>query len=167
MPKNTRHRHHSQQKPRRRIQRAFIAWLYANKHRFSYKLQIHRRTDRIIEMSFAGINPAVTAILARSIDIPVILHNECMDLLASFETDPARDATGYYCALYTACDRQYFATREALWITEIFEPFLDWVNKELAAANFLEIFETPGITFAKLHKLQPDAFCLPLKTLPK
>jgi len=166
MPKNTRH-HHSQQQPRRRIQRAFIAWLYENKHRFCYQPQIHRRTDRIIEMSFAGIHPAVTVILARGIDIPVMRRNECVDLLASFETDPARDATGYYCTLCAACDRQYFATREALWVAEIFEPFLDWVNDQLADANFLEIFETPGITFAKLHNLQPDAFCLPLKTLPK
>jgi len=116
-------------------------------------------------MSFAGIHPAVRATLTSCLDIPVMFHDECIDLLATFEIAIDHDVRGYCCTLCSAYDRKFFPTREALWIAEIFEPFLDWSNIQLAEANFLEIIENPNMTSAKLHQHQPETFSLPLKSV--
>jgi hypothetical protein len=41
---------------------------------------------------------------------------------------------GYVCDECPEDDRPVFPSREALWRAEVFEPFLAWVNRELANA---------------------------------
>ena len=45
--------------PRRKIQRSFLSWLEENRTRFAIEIKLGRRTDRVLEFSFEGINNAI------------------------------------------------------------------------------------------------------------
>lgn len=61
---------------------------------------------------------------------------------------------GYQCELCLAehgSSARTFTSKEALWQDHLFEPFLQWVNKELAPANWLLISGTDdGSTATRL-----------------
>jgi hypothetical protein len=59
---------------------------------------------------------------------------------------PKRGRTGYFCKLCLDYFRdtnpgeeftKFFASRDGVWINDIFEPFLNWVNNDLANAKWL------------------------------
>ena len=49
--------------PRRMIQRAFLKWLEENRARFAVEIKLGRRTDNVLEFTFAGINRAISGAL--------------------------------------------------------------------------------------------------------
>lgn len=58
------------------------------------------------------------------------------------------------CDLCPEDTRPVYPSRETLWQAEIFEPFLNWVNDELAGAEavFVSGNEGRGITWASLRE---------------
>src|SRR4029077_16649793 len=89
------------------------------------------------------------------LDIAVEWRGTCWDLLRSFDAASERVPGGYVCGLYPEANRPIFPSRDAVWRSgDIFEPFLEWVNGELADAVGVSIFGAPRSTpRAKLIKL--------------
>jgi hypothetical protein len=132
---------------RRRIQRAFHAWYRANQHKFLLQLDFTRRSDHKISFGFVGIDRTIYACL-RDRDLSVYVaapqSKEIVDMLISLDVSPKRVPGGYIC---TSCDpdtRLTFPTREAVWIQDLFEPFLKWVNEHLAPATKLHMYFSEG-----------------------
>lgn len=147
-----------QPKVRRRIHRAFLKWLQENRHHFLVPIDIKHRTDRTIELSFAGYHPCLSACLSSwCINVPAIWQGQCWDLLCSFESSPSPVTGGYHCLLCSPENRRIFSSRDALWTNEVFEPFLNWVNETLAPANWIVLYDSEGATTAKLCAVQPEA----------
>ena len=72
-------------------------------------------------------------------------------MLHFFETYPKRVPNGYVCDQCPKDDRPVFPSREALWRAEVFEPFLEWVNHDLANSVAVSISGTPHLaTWARL-----------------
>jgi hypothetical protein len=79
---------------------------------------------------------------------------------------PERGPAGYFCPLCLDYFRKthpgetftgIFPTREAVWTDDIFEPFLNWVNDDLANASHLGLFGTPDYgSWAKLLRAPPE-----------
>ena len=137
---------------RRRVHGAFFQWYAASEQRFAIKLELLKRTDTCLEIGFRKFNRVVTATLVDGeMSIPVIWEGICWDVLCWFETYPKRIPGGYVCDECPEDTRPIFPTREALWRAEVFEPFLEWVNSDLANAVAVSISGSPGrITWARL-----------------
>lgn len=156
-----------QPKARRRIHRAFLKWMQENRHRFLVPVNIRHRTDQSIELAFAGYHPIISAWLSNQcIDVPVNWQGQCWDLLCSFEPAPSTVTGGYHCLLYSPEDRQIFSSRDALWASEVFELFLNWVNETLLSANWVALYKFGGSTMARLCTVQPDACADLVAVLP-
>lgn len=110
---------------RPRLQPAFLDWLRANRQRFAVAPRVHTRTDRWIRITFAGITPIIAAYVSRDgVGVDVERGGEQFDRLTDLDVALQRGRDGYFCDLCEAAERQYFPTREALWIDHLFEPFL-------------------------------------------
>jgi hypothetical protein len=82
-------------------------------------------------------------------------------MLISLDAYIARAAGGYQCQLCLSDhpeSPELFPSREALWIDHLFEPFLKWVNEQLAPAHWLQISGSSdgGITCAQLIQEESD-----------
>lgn len=128
--------------PRRKIQRAFLSWLDENHDRFAIKIRLGKRTDRIQEFSFVGINSAIQGVLnTYEISIFAIYGGDWWDILADFDVDPKGAASGgYYCDACSPEARRIFPDRHALWADHLFEKLLKWVNEDLANAKWLALY---------------------------
>ena len=137
---------------RRRAHKAFLRWYAANESNFAVKLELLKRTDQTLETGFAGISRVLTAGLSDDeINVWVDWQGQCWDILRCFETSPKRVPGGYVCDLCPEHDRPLYPIREHLWRAEVFEPFLEWVNRALANAEAVSISGTPEwATWAKL-----------------
>ena len=71
-------------------------------------------------------------------------------MLTSLDTSPTRVPGGYVCTMCDPETRPTLPSREAVWETDLFEPFLQWVNECLAPANALHISGDVGFTDARL-----------------
>lgn len=149
--------------PRRMIQRAFLKWLEENRARFAVEIKLGRRTDNVLEFTFAGINRAISGALTTwEINVTVMLEEECWDFLLSLDAEPKRVQGGYVCDLCPRDSRPIFPDRPSLWGAELFEPFLEWVNDNLAKAKWLALHGNPGYaTWARL--LRDDKSSQPLR----
>jgi hypothetical protein len=154
-------------KVRPRIQRAFFAWLIRNRKRLSFDLLIEGRTDTVVEFSFVGVNRAIAAVLTRDgITVSAEWEGDCWDFLMDQDSYPEHGPTGYFCSLCLHYFREthpgeaftrIFPSQEAVWADDIFEPFLEWVNDDLAKATYLVLFGTPDYgTWAKLLDAPPE-----------
>jgi hypothetical protein len=95
-------------------------------------------------MGFCGISQILTAVLTTyEINVAVEGQGTRWDLLQSFDAIPKRVPGGYVCELCPEDKRPIFLSREAIWRTEIFEPFLKWVNNDLVNAGAVSISGTP------------------------
>lgn len=131
-------------KRRRRWQKAFFEWYGDNEERFAIKLELLRRTDTHLDVGFRGISRVITAcIICDEITISVEWQGFFWDILRDFETYPQRVPNGYVCSECPEDNRPVFSSREALWRAEVFEPFLKWVNHDLANAVAVSISGTP------------------------
>lgn len=92
-------------------------------------------------MGFVGVTPIITVLLFsnRSLVISVDKDNKFFDLITDFDVAPARVSTGYLNKLILPEHRTIYRTRTELLHNEMFEPFLDWVNKELAPAKWIHL----------------------------
>jgi hypothetical protein len=55
-----------------------------------------------------------------------------------------RTRGGYFCELCPKDTRQIYPSRDALRTADIFEPFLDWINDDLAKAEAIVLDGEPG-----------------------
>jgi hypothetical protein len=139
-------------KARRRLQRTFDTWYRVNEHRFLVKLVFIRRTDDYLTFAFQGIERAIDATLSYDLCVHVTWDDQCWDILSSLDTYPKRVPGGYICTQCDPATRPTFSSREELWVADLFEPFLEWVNEKLAPAQALHIYGTDGMTMGKLLK---------------
>jgi hypothetical protein len=138
--------------PRRKIQRVFLNWLEQNRPRFAIDIKLGRRTDRLLEFSFAGVTPAIQGFLTTwELQVAAYYEGDCWDILIDFDAEPKRVSGGYICAVCPPDSRKIFPDRPALWADHLFEPFLEWVNNDLAKAKWLSLHGNPGYaTWARL-----------------
>ena len=140
---------------RRRFYKAFLRWYIANENRFAIKLERLRHTDDQLDIGFCGIIRVVTAELVLGDEINILGNwdGTFWDMLRCFEAIPKRIPGGYVCDLCAEDTRPVHSSRDDLWRSEIFEPFLAWVNDELACADvvFLPGTSNRGTTWARLE----------------
>ena len=128
---------------RRRLHRAFLQWYSASRGRFLIDLEVLKRTDGHIEIGFCKISRVLTATLSSNgLDVVIEWQGTCWDLLRCFDADPEPVPGGYVRGLCPADGRPIFTSRDDLWRSEIFEPFLEWVNDELTKAVAVSIYST-------------------------
>ena len=150
-------------KMRRRIQKTFADWQTKQAEQFLVPLHYLKRTDRCLDFSFDGLNPALSIFLTWEIGVCVDWQGECWDCLIFFESSPEHKADGYHCSL---CIEEYaqitYPSRENLWQEHMFEPFLQWINETLVPARWLGLYSSnKGSTWVKLlSEPDPDAFQL-------
>lgn len=144
---------------RPRIQRTFLAWLASAEPRLTRKIQIRRRTDRILYFNFDVGRPALQGWLERGgISVGAFNGDQWYDLIYDDIVALQRFGGGYVCRFCPPSEQCLYATREDVWIAHLFEPFLTWVNETLAPAQSLALFETEpihGATWARLIRT-PD-----------
>ena len=142
--------------PRPRNQRAFVSWLAENYTRFSVSVRICRITAKSVTLIFPGYPTCLSVSLcAHSLNVNINWQGVNWDMLISLDAYITRTAGGYQCQLCMAEDTessQFFPSREALWTDHLYEPFLKWVNEQLAPACWLQISGSSdgGITCAQL-----------------
>ena len=152
--------------PRRQFHRAFVKWFSDNQHRFPIELVCQRRTDRNIGLSFGDINPVIKACVHLSgLTVDVTWDDECWDLIGEWEASPKRFVHGYACTMCRDFFQsthpgeefvRYFETREKLWATDIFEPFLEWLHDVLVPARWIRLSRYKGTTRADLARERSD-----------
>lgn len=137
--------------PRRQIQRSFLTWLDTNRLRFAIPIRLGLRTATSLDFFFVGINDVISGWLSTyDITIAVTYEGECWDFLIDFDASPKRVPGGYICDLCPPEGRPVFTDRPSLWAMEIFEPFLGWVNENLAKAKWIKLESDRGVTWARL-----------------
>ena len=134
----------------------FLNWLKANRNRFRHEPRIVRQRRNFIELCFTGISNAIHVGFNPNSGMIVSVHfqGECVDLLGDFDVAVRKSREGYFCALCYEEKRDYYPTRDELWIQHGFETFLEWSNSDLAESKWLEIEMGCG-TSARLHKEKP------------
>lgn len=140
-------------KPRPFILRCFLRWLKASNSRFKIPApQVVRCTDEVIFFTFPGLAGNLAGYFNRKSGIILVVNfqDECWDLLGDFDTVEERSGLGYFCRLCLPEYRQYYHSREALWMEHCFENFLQWCNETLAPANWLALYDYDGMTEARL-----------------
>jgi hypothetical protein len=143
-------------KARHRIQHAFHDWYRVNQNRFLLELDFIKRSSHRMLFGFARVDRIITVQLMRN-DLSVFAgrpeanrNDECIDMLASFDSSPKRVPGGYVCTECNPETRLTLPTREAVWEGDLFEPFLTWVNEYLAPASALRCHVSDGLTYATL-----------------
>lgn len=154
--------------PRPFVQRNFMEWLALNRQHFIFPPRVTRRTDRVIEFDFVGLTSMLSGVLVREVGLSVaVMHEgECWDFIVDIGLAESRTEHGYTNLFYLPEAQQYYPDRRALWVGEVFQPFLEWCNTTLAKANWLALYEinNRGGTWTKLlDESDPDAFCVALR----
>jgi hypothetical protein len=130
---------------RRRLHKAFLQWHSDVRGKFAIELELLKRTDECLQIGFCRIGRILTETLTTyELDIAVEWRGTRWDLLRSFDAAPERVPGGYICGLCPEANRPIFPSRDAVWRSDIFEPFLEWVNGELADAVGVSISGAPG-----------------------
>lgn len=123
------------------FQREFLHWFLMNRRRFSVYPRILRRSDHHIDLVFTGITQVIFAtVTADELAVGVKRKGRFFDLLVDFDIAPQRMAAGYVCEYCYPEAREVYSTMAAMRQAELFEPFLAWVNDELAQAKWVRLF---------------------------
>lgn len=146
-----------QKPPRPRIQRAFVRWFRENHNRFAVPVRLTKITGKGILLNFPKHPDCLSVWLSRwDLSVHVTWQEVWWDMLISLDAFPEQVPGGYRCRLHLNFD-EIWPTREALWRHDLFEPFLAWVNEQLAQAYQLSLYGKPGSsTWALLVDGQDD-----------
>ncbi len=126
-------------RPRRRIQRVFLDWLWRNRHRMAVPLRVLRRTDDSLALGFVGLTSLLSVCLGSySLTVNAVVAGEIFDGLADFECALRWRPNGYVCECCDPAGRALYPSRAALWCDHLFEPFLKWTNERLTTARYLK-----------------------------
>ncbi len=135
------------------VHRAFVEWLDTARSRLKIAVEVRARTGRQVELSFVGINSAIGAILTtRELSVFVEWEGRIWDMLLSLDVWPRLAIGGYICEHCKPEERTIFPDLKSLLRDHLFEPFLEWVNEKLAAADAVGLYSSPpgGWTHAEL-----------------
>jgi hypothetical protein len=131
--------------PKNVVRKTFDRWLAHSAARFHHPLRIVLQRKRYVELQFSGVTPAIRCSIGQEgmVGIYAIYQREWWDSLADFDMVARRTSTGhYYC---DACPSpELFPSREALWVTQSFEPLLAWTNTHFQASQWLWLVELGG-----------------------
>ena len=129
---------------RRPLHNSFIQWYAANEDKFAIKLELLKPTDACLDVGFRAINAILTAHLVEDeVSVAVMSQGTFWDTILHLDALPKRVPGGYVCDFCEEEYRRIFPSLEALWRDHLFEPFLEWVNDELAKAVAICISGTP------------------------
>jgi hypothetical protein len=139
---------------RRPLHNDFFQWYATNEDRFSIRLELLRHTGGCLDIGFRGINPILTAHLSDDeITVSVVSEGTYWDTILDLDSLPKPARGGYVCDFCLEEHQRVFPSLEDLWRDHLFEPFLDWVNDDLAKAEGLFISGTPDwVGWARLVK---------------
>ena len=134
-----------------RFQRVFLAWLDESRERLAVPVTVSRRTRDRLDLTFGDAAPMLEAsVSAWEVIVSAEWEGDCVDLVFEVDVGPQRVPGGYVCDRCEPEKREVFPTREALWRDHLFEPFVQWVNQELAPARFVGVWRSGGMTAARL-----------------
>ena len=129
--------------PRPRIQRAFVHWLNENWTRFAVPVRLPKISARGVEVNFLSYPDCLNVQLSNhDLAVQVKWQGDSWDRLIDLDVLPCHAPDGYKCrCCYVEHGESVsiFPSREALWKDHLFEPFLKWVNEELALARWLRV----------------------------
>lgn len=157
--------------PRNRVYRAFLKWRKSVRSRISIPIRMRGYMDEYVHFSFDGITSAIFVMLnSQEITVTVDWEGRNWDTIFNAEVNPRRSRLGYICEHCQPGSRRVFPTLEALWRDHLFEPFLSWLNYELAVSDVIGLCGSPsdGYTYAMLLTDQavaaktPDV-CVPVR----
>ncbi len=138
------------------MQQTFMTWLETAQARLAVPVSVVRRTDRFIDLRFNGLSPAIRASLTHEIAIAVEYRGRTWDFLAFFEAVPQQTSDGYVCGLCLPTAKVLYTSPEELWCQHMFEPFLEFVNGQLATADAVGLYCSVGhATWARLLRGAP------------
>jgi len=158
--------------------RAFDDWLSDAGPHLAIELRVDKKCSESIEVGFVGINTAIEAFIEYGetdaffeLQVFVDWEGSNWDTILMLDCEPVRRADGYVCDLCPPEDQKVFPSREALWRDHLFEPFLEWVNEDLATADVIYLWSSPGkgMTSARLLRSSaileedPCGVCVPLR----
>ena len=153
--------------------KAFDHWLSLNRGRFLHPPVIVKNREKSFTMRFRGINSAIDCTInSHGYSISVSNEGECWDLIAEGDISEQRTSSGrYFCEICETGRRELFPTRFALWEDHIFQPIMNWANKNLLKTQWVCLFQYgEGATMAQVVDenslptvMQDDSF---VKALP-
>lgn len=140
----------------RDIQREFYAWFEESRARFALPVSVGRRVRqkkrlrKRERLQLKIVTPGYTFLPTLKSDglvIRVWLGHQLWDIIWGVDwIEPTRVA-GKYIYHSDASNRTVvYPSASALWRDRVFEPFLRWVNDELASASWLEFHGALGQT---------------------
>jgi hypothetical protein len=135
------------------VHQAFLSWRRSAASRLAIPVRTRGYLMQHILLTVDGINPAINAFLtSNELKVVVDWDGQNWDTLLSLDVTPLRSAGGYICECCEPERRTVFPTLESLLRDHLFEPFLAWVNGELAVADTIGLYGSPadGYTQAKL-----------------
>jgi len=144
-------------KVRRQVHREFFKWWAANKSRFTIPLTIHERTDKHLRIGFVGYPKDLYVILDKQqASIYVDCDDELWDSPLWIDISPKRISGGYICSLWIEGTSPIFPDMKSMWVSQMFEVLLQWVNERLYNSYGLVLYGKPGCsTYAQLC-MTPD-----------
>ncbi len=102
-------------------------------------------------LTIPGLNNEIIIYLNTEIGIAVEYKKRNWGLLVCFDGVPVKSADDYYCALTLPEWRTKYSSRTELCRSEMFKPFLIWINNRLCTATYLGLYCTAkGSTYAEL-----------------
>ncbi len=136
---------------RPRYQKDFLQWFRKSRALFAIPVHIVRRTDQRIEMAFSGLTTVISLQLTRN-ELMVIAQykDEYSDILADFDIAPERRNGGYICNFCLPEYQVLHPNLSSMRLTEIYEPFLKWVNEKLVTAAWIKFYKSAGCFGADL-----------------
>lgn len=125
----------------------FCRWLKNNRHLFNVKPYIEKIRKNYFVVKFTGADSQISCIFTQCGQMEIWAKYkedvELIDILAEFDLEEARTASGqYYCK--SCLVTQYFGSREELWIEHSFKPLAGWVNENLTNLRMLCFFQMPS-----------------------
>jgi len=143
-------------RPRRALHRAFARWLEANSSLLPVSVRFTKRTDRVWSFAFVGVTEILSGwINTFEISVAAEWDGGAWDLILDLDAYPVRVSGGFACRVCEPEKRVVFPSLEGLWADHLFEPFLAWVNDELAVLPWLELMGT--VDTAMCARLRPEA----------
>jgi hypothetical protein len=133
--------------------KAFDNWLSKNRGLFRHPPVIITNRKQYFTMRFRDINSAIECtITSHDYTISVSNEGEYWDLTDTGDLSVQRTSSGhYFCEECETGHRELFPTRFALWKDHIFQPILDWANKNLLKTKWICLFQFgQGATMAQV-----------------
>jgi hypothetical protein len=131
----------------------FLKWLDEPEACLSIPVREEPYIGERIGLVFQGINAEIDGfVTCRELTVSVNREGQDWETLLSLDIDARRRRRGgFICSICDPKDRIVFPTLGALWRDHLFEPFLVWVNQELAVAEEIGLYGSlsDGYTYAK------------------